>query len=71
MKKLATLISFLIVGLVSYWSFIDMKPQKPLQESSDPTEFKTSHIASYRLRLSYVYEAAIQLGYKVTGNQNI
>tara|TARA_B100001059_G_C17821643_1_gene578666 strand:- start:983 stop:1927 length:945 start_codon:yes stop_codon:yes gene_type:complete len=39
--------------------------------SSDPTEFKTSHIASYRLRLSYVYEAAIQLGYKVTGNQNI
>ena len=30
-----------------------------------------SHIASYRLRLSYVYNAATQLGYKVTGGLTI
>ena len=37
----------------------------------DPTTFNNSHIASYRLRLSYVYDAAIQLGYKVTGGLKI
>ena len=37
----------------------------------DPKEFINSHIASYRLRLSYVFKAAIQLGYKVTGNLSV
>ena len=58
MKKLATLISFLIVGLVSYWSFIDMKPQKPLQESSDPTEFSMNnalmHLKNISLNVHHV-----------------
>jgi hypothetical protein len=39
--------------------------------NADPTTFNNSHIASYRLRLSYLYDAAIQLGYKVTGGLKI
>lgn len=39
--------------------------------AADPATFNNSHIASYRLRLSYLYNAAIQLGYKVTGGLKI
>lgn len=39
--------------------------------TADPAAFNNSHIASYRLRLSYLYNAAIQLGYKVTGSLKI
>ena len=39
--------------------------------NADPNTFNNSHIASYRLRLSYVYEAAKQNGYKTTSNLSI
>ena len=52
MKKLATLISFLIVVLVSYWSFIDMKPQKALKESSNPTEFSLNNALMHLKKIS-------------------
>lgn len=39
--------------------------------TEDPTAFNNSHIASSRLRLSYLYNAAIQLGHKVTGGLKI
>ncbi len=34
----------------------------------NPSEFKNSPIASHRLRLSYIAEAAKQCGYKITGD---
>ena len=34
----------------------------------DPKEFRSSTIASFRLRLNYVYEAAKQCGYKITSD---
>ena len=37
----------------------------------DPKEFKNSPIASFRLRLSYVEEAAKQCGYKITSDLSI
>ena len=37
----------------------------------DPKEFINSQIPSYRLRLSYVFNAAKELGFKISGNLNI
>ena len=37
----------------------------------DPLQFRSSPIASERLRLSYVQEAAKQSGYKITGSISI
>ena len=34
----------------------------------DPKEFRSSTIASFRLRLNYVYDAAKQCGYKITSD---
>ena len=39
--------------------------------SINPNELKSSNIASNRLRLSYVYSTALDLGYKVTGGLKI
>ena len=37
----------------------------------DPRELKNSNVASYRLRLSYVYKAAIELGFHVSSGLKI
>lgn len=58
MKKLATLISFLLVALISYWGFIDMKPQKVKEQSSNTTDFSLEkalfHLKNISSEVHYV-----------------
>lgn len=52
MKKLATLISILIVVLVSYWSFLDQQPQLSKQASTNTKEFSLEKALTHLRNIS-------------------